>query len=256
MYPIKIGEGNGADFFASLGQLQRERPTFGSFLEKDTPLVLYTGTSLEGRVKDSASACTNDVQQVQYLVALKPLFLRFSDKTRLYARLTGIGSPYTGPVQAKMPITSVKLALISYIPSILLTEPTMPKKIVNGYVETAQVKCRPLDQSRDIMGSKVYVGGPGPDRSLKDELQNAADLSKMLGGPEATADVSRIETILAIVLGVALGAFLIAVIVWWAFRKEGGYSKMSLLWSVAKLKKEGVTKEVAKAMKDASNAAV
>jgi hypothetical protein len=251
--PIKIGEGQGADFFASLGNLQRTRPTFGSILSEDTPLIMYKGTDLAGRLKDTASTCSNDVQKVQYLVALRPLFLRFSDLTRLKAKLP---TTYVGPVQATMPIQSAKLPLISYIPSILLTKSTVPKKIVNGYVEQAQVKCRPLNQSEDIKGSQVYVGGPGKYKTLKDELQDAADLSKMLEGPEATADVSRIETILAIVLGVLLGVFLIAVVIWWGLRKEGGYTRMSLLWSVAKLKKEGITKEVGEAMKVASKVAV
>ena len=229
VYPIQIGnDGIGVNFFASLGQLQRSRPTFGSLLTEDTALLLYKGTSLEGRLK--GPACSDAVQKVFYLVALKPLIMRQSDLTRFKTQLTSSGS-YDAkklPVDSR-PISSLKRPLISYIERILITAPLQKRQIQNGYVETEQVKCRPLDVTRDIKrnGNKemVYVGGPGNYKTLRNELQDAADFSKSLEDPEATMDISKLETILAIVFGVLIGIVFIAIILWFFLKKDGGYLK-------------------------------
>jgi hypothetical protein len=238
VFPIQIkGDGIGATFFGSLGQLQRSRPTFGSLLTEDTPLVMYKGTSLEGRLK--GPKCSDAVQTVFYLVALKPLVMRQSDLTRFKTQLARSGSPYDPtklPVDSRT-ISSLKRPLMSYIERIHVTAPLQTnRQIQNGYVETEQVKCRPLDMTRDISGNMVYVGGPGKYKTLRNELQDAADFSKGLEDPEATTDVSKVETALAIVIGVLSGIVLIAFVLWWVFKKDGGYTKTMAMFAKAHLK--------------------
>lgn len=236
--PIQIGKGIGTDFFSSLGVLQRSRATLGSILSQDTPLILYKGTSLEGRTKSAKTACSNAVNKVNYLVALKPVYMLATDLSR-FKTLLAKEAVYKGPVVATEPVPDNKLALISYIPSLTITKSKVKKAAADGYEETAQVKCRPLDRSRDIKGSKVFVGGPGQYRTLKDELSAADNAMKGLEEPDATTDVSRIETILAIVLGVLLGVVFFSVIAWfWFTKSESKYKKNSLLYAVSRLKED------------------
>jgi hypothetical protein len=235
--PIKIGEGTGTDFFASLGVLQRSRPTLSSILSEDTPMIMYKGTSLEGRTKDAKTACSNAVNKVNYLVALKPLYMLSADLVRFKALLAK-ETVYKGPVIANEPIANAKLSLITYIPSLTLTKSKV-KKVADGYEETAQVKCRPLNRTRDIKGSKVFVGGPGQYRTLKEELEAADTALNGLGEPAASTDVSRIESVLAIVLGVLLGLVIFGIIVWWWLgRTEKKFKINSILTSISRLKED------------------
>ncbi len=246
--PVKIGnDGPGVPFFESLGILQRNRPLLSSSLPANVPLVLYKGTSLEDRVASTSSACSNTVEKVSYLVALKPLTMRLADLNRFKRQVDGnttykpsaAAAGTYGPPRAAQEPTAEKLKLFSYIEKLTLTTSAAggTKRIQNGFVETEQVKCRPLDTIRDIRGDKVYVGGPGRYKTLKKELEDAADMSKGLEDPEGGADVSKIETILGIILGIVIGLFLISLIAYYVFKyTESRYLKLSVLYAVARLK--------------------
>ncbi len=275
--PIKLAEtGAGVDFFASLGSLQRSRPTLGSVLREDTPMLLYRGTDLEGRTKSAAVAagateprCEDTVNKVNYLVALKPLSMRQGDLTR-FRRLLTSPTYTTGPIQATdANRPNLKINLITYISSIKVTsatKATAKKTIQNGYVETEQVKCRPLDRSRDISGNMIYVGGPGGYTTLKSELDGTV-AGRMAGleEPDVSTDVSRIETIMAITFGIVLSVAVIGVAVWWWFnRSEAKYNKNILvqalsyvpdLKSITESAKKGYAKNMLTAATAAAEAA-
>ncbi len=215
--PIRIGDGVGAELFASLDVIQRSRPTLGS-LVTDTPFLLYKGVDVAGLTKKN-KVCDDSRQKVFYLTALKPLHMRIADYVRLKAKAEA-GEEYKmgqGPAIAGATLPDAKKALISYIPNIIVTAAKLPKT-KTPYVQTAQVKCRPLDMTRDIKGDTLYVGGPGQYKTLKDELASAADPTLGIGEPEASFDVSRVESILAIVLGVLLGIVIISFIAWYVFK--------------------------------------
>jgi hypothetical protein len=243
--PIKIGTGIGTDFFSSLGMIQRSRPTLASVLSEDTPMIMYRGTNLEGRVKDAKTACSNAVNKVNYLVALKPLFMLPKDLTRFKRRLEK-EAVYIGPVVANEPIADVKLPLITYIPSLVLTT-TKVKTMKYGYEETAQVKCRPLNRTRDIKGSKVFVGGPGEYRSLKDELDAADNATNGLQESAASTDVSSIETTLAIVLGVVIGVMLFSMIAWFWFKRTEKKFSINIVRTAYSKVKSAITKTASSA---------
>ncbi len=243
----------GANFFAALGILQRTRPTLGSVISEDTPLLMYRGVSLEGVCGSNSDAG----EKYTYLVALKSLTMDQTDFNRLKVLL---GNTYKGLRKSAINLASNRRPLVSYIPGIKVTAsplaPSVKKTIQNGYVATEQVKCRPLDSARDISGNLVYVGGPGKYSTLKNELEMAADLRSEFEEAEATADVSRIETILAIVVGVLVGLFITSLIVYYVFIKtESGYSKMSLLYAVARLKDNKAVANAVDAAKGVATAA-
>lgn len=215
--PILVGNGRGKEYFATLGSIQRNRPSFTSLWAESTEFVLYTAKDLRNR---STVSCATDANKVQYLVATQPAFININDLARLKSNLTKANGYVSGPPNTQS--VSTKLSLISYIPSIQIASKTSSetRKVANGYVETAQVKCRPLDQKRDISGNLIYVGGKElrGDTSLDKELEAAADFSNGFKEPTGTIQGSDIETILGIVLGVVVGIVVIAFLVVWVFR--------------------------------------
>lgn len=243
IFPIKSGDGTPSSaFFASLGNLQRTTSSIGGILSSDTPLLLFRGISVyEPRTAKNAMCDDSSTMKVNYLYALKQLtmsqkdFIRFKTALAVSAEYKTSGGPVVGTTM----IPENKISLISYIPKLLVTTSVLKTKTVqNGYVETAQVKCRPLDQSRDIQGNKIYVGGPGEYRTLKDELENAANPIRGLEEPDASADVSKIESILAVGIGVVIGVAVLGVATWYWFKwSEMKYEKSSIQYATAKLKK-------------------
>ena len=217
--PVQVGQGRGTPYFASLGVLQRSRPSFTTLLGS-TAFIQYRGVDLRDRTEES---CKNNVlapsstQSVQgnirnYAVALEPAYIQQRDLTRLKASSGNTLTYKAKPVAAKS-------TLISYISSIEIATNAATKTVANGYVETAQVKCRPLDRTRDISGNLIYVGGKERkgDSSLEDELEGNATYDESKTKP--TIDGSDIETILGIVLGAVIGIVVIAFVVVWVFRK-------------------------------------
>jgi hypothetical protein len=231
--PIQIGEGMGAEFFASLGIIQQSRGTLGQVLQEDTPLLMYKGVDIAGRTSspNNSNTCTNDAQKVFYLVALKPLNMRPADFNRLKTT-AGITTGVGNAAVAGAHVTSDKEKLISYIPNIIVKNSVKR----TSYVETSQVKCRPLDVSRDIKRHKsgkdvVYVGGgdPGQDRSLQEELDTAANVAADLGDIQPP-NVSGVESGFAIALGVVLGIVVVSFIIWYVFKwTTRGYPHRQLL---------------------------
>jgi hypothetical protein len=238
--PILVGDGVGAEFFASLGVLQRSRPTLASILSNDTDMLLFKGVDIGGRTVKNAVCDNALLQKVFYLVALKPLAMRVADYMRLKAQATAadVYIASKGPVVANAIYPTAKQSLISYIPNIIVTKSATTKtaSASTAYVETAQIKCRPLNVSRDIKGDRIYVGGPGQYTTLQDELAGAADPTLGIGEPEGTFDVSRVESILAIVLGAIVGIVIISLIAWHVFKGEANYTRLSLLYATSRLK--------------------
>ncbi len=213
--PVLIGSGKGREYFATLGFVQRSRPLFTSLWSEATGFLNYAGKDLRER---TSTRCGADGNTVYYMVATEPAYININDLDRLKTKLTKANGYVSGPPNAQT--VSNKLSLISYIPSIQITSASTSetRKVANGYVETAQVKCRPLDQKRDISGGLIYVGGKElrGDTSLDRELAQAAEHTGT--EPTATIQGSDIETILGIVLGVIVGLVVIAFLVVWVFR--------------------------------------
>ncbi len=260
--PIRVVSDTIADdmsvkFFNSLGKITRSPPSFSSAIPSDTPLLMYRGVSL-------ATQCTNAGPKYTYLVALKAIRMNVADYNRFRGLLAN-NTVYRGMRRStttfSVDVKSDKLKLFSYIPRLTIKPSRLAPSTHqqrNGYVPTAQVKCRPLNAARDISGNLIYVGGPGDYDTLEKQLSDAANVSKEFGEPEVTTDVSRIETILAITVGVLVGVFLISLIVYFVFMKtEKGYSYGSLLYQFAKLKswseaKDAVAKATGKAVTNAT----
>jgi hypothetical protein len=204
------------------------------------PLLLFRGASIYTRTANAPTCEDGTVEKINYVYGLKRLTLAQKDVDR-FKRLLNAYTPYTtggGPLTGTTAIPPTKLSLISYIPKLLVTSSkvtgTGTKAVQNGYVETAQVKCRPLDPARDIKGSKVFVGGPGESRTLKDELEDAANPKVGLAEPEASANVEKIESAIAIVIGVLVGVVIISFIVWWWYKNtELKYNENNLLYTAA-----------------------
>ena len=118
------------------------------------------------------------------------------------------------------------------------------------YVPTSQVKCRPLDPSRDIKGDSLYVGGdiiPG-DTTLADEMSRA--VSSIGTAPDSTISVSSVESVVGIIIGVIIGA--IALLLVFSFL----YKKSMLNWMMpSKLKKVVATVGAAATAATAAGAA-
>ncbi len=241
--PLEIGSSASTPFFASLGTLQRTQLSIGAILPANMPLLLFRGASIYTRTANAPTCEDGRVDKINYIYGLKRLRLAQKDVDR-FKGLLNSHTPYTnggGPVVGTTAIPANKLSLISYIPKLLITSSkvmgTGTKAVQNGYVETAQVKCRPLDPARDIKGSKVFVGGPGESRTLKDELEDAANPNAGLAEAEASPNVEKIESVLAILIGVLLGVVTISFIVWFVFKHtELKYNKNNLLYAAAKLK--------------------
>lgn len=225
--------GKGMDFFASLDTLGRTRPTLGSVLPAG-PFLMYKGVDIDGLTVSNKSMCADTRQKVNYLVSLTPLHILPVDLERL-KRKAGI----TDKGNAATASTSVgtKLPLLSYIPAITVNSSLAPKTIQNGYVQTAQVKCRPL-AAGDIKGDKVYVGGPGTYRSLEEQLKTGEDPTGALATPDASFDVSRVESILAITIGIIVGIVVVSLIAWGVFKMSKRYQAMAQLYKLAKLKED------------------
>lgn len=239
--PMKRSDGKGADLFASLDTLGRSKPTLGSVLPTG-PFLMYKGVDIDGlTVSNTASMCVDTRQKVNYLVSLTPLHILPVDLERLKrkAGITGEGNA----AKARAPITDVKSKLLSYIPAITVNSSLTPKTVQNGYVQTAQVKCRPL-AAGDIKGDKVYVGGPGTYRSLEEELKTGGDPTGALTAPDASFDVSRVESILAITIGVIVGIVVVSLIGWGVFRMSKRYLAMARLYDLAKIKDETTSNAV------------
>ncbi len=216
--PVLVGSGRGRDYFATLGLLQRSPPLFSSLWSTSTGFLQYTGKDLRNR---TPLTCLTDVNKVRYLVATEPAYININDLNRLKTNLTSTNGYNSGPMPQSV---SNKLSLISYIPSIAVSSASTSetRKVANGYVEQAQVKCRPLDQKRDISGNMIYVGGKElrGDTTLDKELQNAAEFQKgEIPTPSGAIQGSDIETILGLVLGVVVAIVVIAFLVVWVFRK-------------------------------------
>ena len=256
--PLEIGSSASAPFFASLGTVQRTQLSIGAILPADMPMLLFRGASIYTRTANAPTCEDGTVDKINYVYGLKRLTLAQKDVDR-FKRLLNAHTPYTnggGPVVGTTAIPASKLSLISYIPKLLVTSSkvtgTGTKAVQNGYVETAQVKCRPLDPARDIKGSKVFVGGPGESRTLKDELEDAANPNAGLAEAEASPNVEKIESVLAILIGVLLGVVTISFIVWFVFRRtELKYNKNNLLYAAAKLKEAAAATGVNEATKKA-----
>jgi hypothetical protein len=161
----------------------------------------------------SEAFCKTDARKITFSVSVEPAFVQQDDLTRLKASTESTLTFKAKPVAGK-------LSLLSYIPSIEVTGKSGERTVANGYVETAQVKCRPLDRTRDISGNLIYVGGKQRkgDSTLDSELEKAADFSGGFEEPQATVQGSDIETILGIVLGVVIGIVVAAFVVVWVFR--------------------------------------
>jgi len=209
---------------------------------------MYRGVDIDGlTASNKASMCADTRQKVNYLVSLTPLHMLPVDLARL-KRKAGIQSGVGNAAKASTPITDAKSKLLSYIPNINVNSAVAPKTVQNGYVQTAQVKCRPL-AAGDIKGDKVYVGGPGTYRSLEEELKRGGDPTGELGVPDASFDVSRVESILAITIGVIVGIVVVSLIAWGVFRTSKRYLAMVRLYDLAKIKDEATSKAVNTAIK-------
>jgi hypothetical protein len=245
--PVFIGSGRGRDYFASLGLLTRSSPLFTSLWSESTGFLQYTGKDLRNR---TPTTCGTDANKVRYLVATEPAYINVNDLSRLKTSLTTANGYKAGPTPQSV---SNKLSLISYIPSIAVSSASTSetRKVANGYVEQAQVKCRPLDQKRDISGNMIYVGGNElrGDTTLDKELQDAAKFQEgEIPTPSGAIQSSDIETILGIVLGVVVGIVVIAFLVVWLLRKtETRYLKTLKNYSTAGFES---TSQLAKAVWD------
>lgn len=235
--------GKGVDLFASLDTLGRSKPTMGSVLPTG-PFLMYKGVDIDGlTVSNKNSACADTRQKVNYLVSLTPLHMLPVDLIRLKKRAGVTDTSSEGNAAKAGTSVTTKLPLLSYIPSITVNSSLVPKTVQNGYVQTAQVKCRPL-AAGDIKGDKVYVGGPGTYRSLEEELKTGGDPTGALTVPDASFDVSRVESILAITIGVIVGIVVVSLIGWGVFRMSKRYLAMTRLYDLAKIKDEATSKAV------------
>ena len=243
--PILKGRGRGMEYFRSLGILQRKRPSFTTLWTESTGFLQYVAKDLRNRTE---AKCTNDGNKITYLVAIEPAYIDPVDFSRLSQNLT-TAQGYNAASVPNAQTVSNKSTLISYIPSIEIAANTeTTRQVGNGYVETTQVKCRPLDQRRDISGNLIYVGGKERrgDTSLDKELARAADMSGGFEEPTATIQGSDIETILGIVLGVVIGIVVVAFLVVGVFRKtETHYTKVLKEYSSAGFEKASKAAEAA-----------
>jgi cytoskeletal protein RodZ len=86
-----------------------------------------------------------------------------------------------------------------------------------------------LNRARDISGNLIYVGGPGDYTTLKGEMDGTAGRFRGLEEPDASTDVSRIETLLGVTIGIVIAVAVLGVGVWWWFnRTEAKYNKAVL----------------------------
>ncbi len=217
--PVATGTGVGNDYFAALGQIVRSKPVFSSLWQASTGFLEYVGKDIRD---------CNSNKKITYMVATQYAYIRPADLTRLRNGIPNLPTR----VQAKV-VDSERLKLLSFVPAIEKTG-SAKKSVANGYVETAQVKCRPLDRTRDISGNIIYVGGKERkgDTTLDKELEKAADFSGGFEEPTATVQGSDLETILGIVLGVVIGIIVAAFVVVWVFRKtETNYLDTLKLYS-------------------------
>jgi hypothetical protein len=223
--PIQIGSGVGNDYFSELGNPNKfpRKQTLESLFNSSSQMYQYLGSDF---IHKTTNECLN-TNKITYMVSTVPVNILQSDFNRIQALNTlpqtqrKTWSPSSGAAtQSRIQ----NLAII--IPSVKLGKKDEPASSKTGTgnvrvqlpdtVKTSQMKCRPLDEKKDIRDGTIYIGGekrPG-DTTLEDELQNAANLSKTWEETGASVQPGDIENAVGGILGIGIALFLVALISW------------------------------------------
>jgi hypothetical protein len=86
----------------------------------------------------------------------------------------------------------------------------------DGY-DTKALKCYRLDEKRDIVDGKVYIGGKPADRTLNQELERAA-IEPTEEDLKQSIQPGDIQKVLGIVLGITLGIMIVSVLGYYVYK--------------------------------------
>lgn len=223
--PLVIGEGQGTDYFTTLGIINRGRPTLSTLISPDTGVLSYPGASVGGRTKTNSAPqnfCSPIAYPITYYVIQTPSYILGADYQRLRSQVSS--SHVGGPV----PVTEITMtratSLLTYISRIKLVGPSEFSDKEKDGMNTKALKCYRIDPKKDIKGGKVYIGGAPSENTLEKELQNAAS-----GGSSTSPDdkgsikPGDIEKTISIILGIIFAVVICATIVYFIWK--GTFSK-------------------------------
>jgi hypothetical protein len=221
--PVLVGKGHGNDYFKTLSlNSTPKRPTMSSLFNHDVSYIQYTGAPIVGRTAKSLipkPICEPVSQKIRYIVSLKKFFITTTDLDRLNRLKAKSFEGACKPTFAA-PVGRIN-TIASIVPEIIVE--SMPVKTSSmeesGKIPTAAVKCRRIDIQNDIKDNVLYVEGDAhPESTLADELNAAADSSKIMGVKEDGIKPGKIQKAIGIFLGIFVGVVLSATLAYYALK--------------------------------------
>ena len=222
--PIKVGVGKGVDYFSYLNRDAAVRteylPPLTSILTDKTPVILYKGKDLKNRAAGLPrpdTQCLPNSYAIQHIILQNPVNIRAKDVERIKAI-----NEYIELEPPNDPISVVDLRRFCAIytnPGLRIGSFTQaPTDLPAGVKRMADMKCRPIDEKKDIKGDKIIINENARKIFLPDELYGKRKLEDENGVPGAGSGSSikpgQFEDILAIPIGGAIGLTFTAFIVW------------------------------------------
>lgn len=216
---LDIGGGESNSYFSTLStSVTDKRPKISSVIPKDTQIFNYPGADIRSRTKDNPiprSYCDPVKQILKYYLCLTPARISGNDYDRLMAisRKTLVGPPKP---KANALDSRVR-TLGTLIDSIIITTPASVAK--DGGVSLNAMKCYRLDQQKDIVGDKVYVGDQKRPDTLANEISKTnAEIDSQDGISDVSIRPGDIEKWLGITLGVILGVIICATVAYYVWK--------------------------------------
>lgn len=220
--PLDIGPGTTNKYFSTLDQgVQKNRPTLGDLVPANATFVNYMGADVRGRDNKNrypGLLCSPVKRVIDYYVMNEPARISAQDYNRFVKKANASPLWRGGPPQ---PVTecvpSRILKLGSLIRGITVEAAPAPIKSSGDGYDTKALKCYRLDEKRDIVDGKVYIGGKPADRTLNQELERAAIEPKEEDLKQAIQP-GDIQKVLGIVLGITIGIMVVSVIGYYVYK--------------------------------------
>jgi len=219
--PITINDSQGKPYFTEMAAQQSGRVnTLETIIVKNAVVLTYKGIDLRERTKTtpkSAPQCNSLTSNLTWFV-LPTTYISIGDANRLRA-LGGkddISPPAPDHEISLERARSISMAVAKIELKSDITAATTAAAAASapGIYLTRALQCQRIDPTKDVRNDAVYLKNPVQNNTLADELARAAALDVPLDAGAGSGGMRPrdIETILSVVVGIAVGLIIFAIV--------------------------------------------